>query len=107
VGYLQIGPDAMRADVRQIFAEQQAIGYPSTFVEGEQETREYLQELFPEWRAEGVTCVLHEHRGGYANNLPSLRGLAAKASAAGVRVRTGVTVTGIDPDARTLATGDG
>src|SRR5690606_5499010 len=93
VGYLQIGPDAMRTDVRQIFAEQQAIGYPSTFVEGERETREYLQELFPEWRAEGVTCVLHEHRGGCANNLPSLRGLAAKASAAGVRVRTGVTVT--------------
>lgn len=107
VGYLQIGPDAMRADVRQIYSEQQAIGYPSTFVEGEQETRAYLRGVFPDWRAEGVTCVLHEHRGGYANNLPSLRGLAAKASAAGVQLRTGVAVTGIDPDARTLSTEDG
>jgi glycine/D-amino acid oxidase-like deaminating enzyme len=29
VGYMQIAPEAMHADVAKIFAEQQAIGYPS------------------------------------------------------------------------------
>ena len=34
VGYLQIAPEAMHKDVAKIFAEQQAIGYPSVLVEG-------------------------------------------------------------------------
>jgi methylglutamate dehydrogenase subunit A len=107
VGYLQLGPEAMRADVRQIFAEQQAIGYPSTFVEGEADCRSYLRGLFPDWQAEGITCVLHEHRGGFANNQASLRGLAAKATAAGAEIRSGVRVTGIDADAHTVVTDQG
>lgn len=107
VGYLQAGPESMRADVRQIYHEQQAIGYPSTFVAGEAESRAYLRELFGDWRAEGVTCVLHEHRGGFANNQASLRALAGKAEAAGARIRPGVRVTGIDPDTRTVATDHG
>ena len=107
VGYLQLGPEGMRADVRQIFHEQQAIGYPSTFVEGEAESRAYLRGLFGDWRAEGITCVLHEHRGGFANNLASLRGLAARAEAAGARIRPGVQVTAIDADSRTVATDQG
>jgi methylglutamate dehydrogenase subunit A len=107
VGYLQAGPEAMQADVRQIFTEQQAIGYPSTLVEGEVATRQYLTELFPDWRGEGITCVLHEHRGGFANNRASLRGLAAKAEAAGASIRTGVTVTGLDAGARVVHTDAG
>jgi methylglutamate dehydrogenase subunit A len=35
VGYLQISPESMHADVAGIHAEQAAIGYPSTLVEGE------------------------------------------------------------------------
>ncbi|HEX6335797.1 MAG TPA: FAD-binding oxidoreductase [Jiangellaceae bacterium] len=107
VGYLQIGPEGMRADVRQIYGEQQAIGYSSTFVEGSAESRAFLRELFPDWRAEGISCVLHEHKGGYANNQAALRGLAAKAEAEGVRILPGVTVTGVDADARTVITADG
>jgi len=107
VGYLQLGPEAMRADVHQIFTEQQAIGYPSTFVEGESESRTYLRELFPDWRAEGITCVLHEHRGGFANNRASLRALATKAEAAGARILAGVQVTDIDADAHTVHTDGG
>ena len=96
VGYLQAAPEAMRDGVRQIHTEQQAIGYPSTLVEGEVECRDYLRDLFDDWQAPGITSVLHETRGGYANNQASLRGLAAKAAAEGVRVRTGVRVTGFD-----------
>ncbi|MBA3308613.1 MAG: FAD-binding oxidoreductase [Nocardioidaceae bacterium] len=98
VGYLQAAPEVMRANVGQIHAEQQEIGYASTLVEGEADCRSYLGDLFGDWQAPGITNVLHEHRGGYANNLASMRGLAAKAEAEGVRIMTGVRVTGTDVD---------
>ncbi len=96
VGYLQAAPESMRAGVQQIHAEQQAIGYPSTLVEGEAACRAYLQDIFGDWRAEGITNVLHERRGGYANNRASMHGLADKAAAEGVRILTGVQVTGLE-----------
>jgi glycine/D-amino acid oxidase-like deaminating enzyme len=98
VGYLQISHDAMRAGVAQIHSEQQDIGYPSTFIEGERESRAYLLGLFDDWQAQGVTSVLHEKRGGYANNMASLRGLAAKARAAGVRIVDDTRVVGMRVD---------
>jgi len=96
VGYLQAAPATMDADVAQIHAEQQHIGYPSTLVEGRARCRDYLRELLGDWQAPGITNVLHEHRGGYANNRASLRGLRAKAEAEGVRVLTGVQVVGFE-----------
>jgi len=99
VGYLQISPEVMHAQVAQIHAEQQAIGYPSTFVEGAEECRAYLQDLFTDWQAQGITSVLHERRGGYANNKASMRGLAAKAEGEGVAIHAGVRVTGLRVDA--------
>ena len=95
VGFLQAAPEAMHADVVQIFAEQQAIGYDSVLIEGEQDCLAYMQDMFPDWQAAGATTVLHEKQGGYANNKRSLAGLAAKARAAGVRIEAGVTVTGL------------
>jgi glycine/D-amino acid oxidase-like deaminating enzyme len=38
--------------------------------------------------------VLHEKKGGYANNIRAVRGLAAKAEAEGVQIAAGVRVTG-------------
>jgi glycine/D-amino acid oxidase-like deaminating enzyme len=93
VGYLQISPEVMHDDVAAIHAQQDAIGYPSTFVEGAEESRAYLEALFPDWQAKGITSVLHEHRGGYANNRASIRGLVTKAEAAGVRIVPGARAT--------------
>jgi methylglutamate dehydrogenase subunit A len=98
VGYMQISPEVMHDDVVQIYKEQQAIGYPSTLVEGEEECREYMRNIFHDWQAENITSVLHEHRGGYANNKASIQALAAKAQAEGVRIHTGVRVTGLRMD---------
>ncbi len=98
VGYLQAAPESMHAGVAQIHTEQQEIGYPSTLVEGERASRSYLNDLFGDWRADGITNVLHEQRGGYANNVASMRGLAGKAEAEGVRLLTGVRVVGLDID---------
>ena len=94
VGYMQISCEPMHEDVAQIYKEQKAIGYESAFIEGEADCTKYMQGLFSDWRAQGITSVLHEKRGGYANNTTAIYGLAKKAEALGVRVITGVEVTG-------------
>ncbi|MEJ7628983.1 MAG: FAD-binding oxidoreductase [Nocardioidaceae bacterium] len=96
VGYLQAAPEVMRAGVAQIHEEQREIGYPSTLVEGEAACNAYLRGLFRDWQAPGITNVLHEDRGGYANNRASLAGLEAKAAAEGVHIFSGVSVKGFD-----------
>jgi hypothetical protein len=98
VGYMQISPESMREDVKQIHAEQQEIGYESVFIEGEDESREYMLSLFDDWQAQGITSVLHEKKGGYANNTKAMYGLAKKVEALGVRIITGVEVTGFTKD---------
>src|SRR2546423_4613251 len=95
VGYLQIAPQAMYKDVAKIYAEQQAIGYPSVLVEGERDCREYMLAMFADWRAPGITAILHERRGGYPNKVRPLRGLAAKARAQGARSVSAVAGTGL------------
>ena len=98
VGYLQISHEGMHADVASIAEQQRAIGYSSTFVEGAAESTSYMQSIFSDWQAQGVTSVLHEHRGGYANNMASLKGLLGKAEAHDVNVVGGVEVLGFDRD---------
>ena len=93
VGYMQIAPEVMHADVAQIHEEQRAIGYPSALIEGEQECRLYMESLFHDWQARNITAVLHEKKGGYAHNMPSMMGLAAKAEALGVQIISPVSVT--------------
>jgi glycine/D-amino acid oxidase-like deaminating enzyme len=95
VGYMQIAPEEMHGNVASIFAEQQAIGYPSELIEGERACRGYLLGMFDDWQAPGVAAILHEKKGGYANNLRSLRGLTTKAEAEGVRIVPGIRVTGL------------
>ncbi|MBS1269416.1 MAG: 4-methylaminobutanoate oxidase (formaldehyde-forming) [Gammaproteobacteria bacterium] len=96
VGYMQISPESMHEDVASIAEQQKEIGYESVFIEGEKDSMDYMKSLFHDWRAQGITSVLHEKKGGYANNTSSLYGLANKAEAEGVRIMTGVTVTGFE-----------
>ncbi|MBA3253704.1 MAG: FAD-binding oxidoreductase, partial [Burkholderiaceae bacterium] len=92
VGYMQISPEVMHAQVGMIYEQQKAIGYESVFVEGEAESMQYMKGLFQDWQARNITSVLHEKRGGYANNMASLRGLAKKAKALGVEIFEGIEV---------------
>ena len=94
VGYMQISPESMHADVAGIARQQREIGYDSEFVEGDADCMKYMRGLFHDWQAKGITSVLHEKRGGYANNRASMTGLAAKAETEGVRILEGVSVTG-------------
>jgi len=105
VGYLQIAPEVMHADVATIYEQQRAIGYESELIEGEDDCRLYMQGIFDDWQAKNVTAVLHEKRGGYAENMPSMMGLAGKAEAQGARILSPVTVAGFETDGDGAVTG--
>jgi glycine/D-amino acid oxidase-like deaminating enzyme len=103
IGYLQIAPEVMRADVVQIFQEQRAIGYDSELIEGEDDCRAYLEGIFSDWQAKNVTAVLHEKKGGYAENMASMRGLRDKGDSLGVALHAPVRVTGFRVDGGAVA----
>ncbi|HEX5469941.1 MAG TPA: FAD-binding oxidoreductase [Gaiellaceae bacterium] len=99
VGYIALGPEVQEADLAATFERQERIGYRSVFVTGEAEVHRHMKELFPDWRAQGVTACLHELQGGFAFNKDSVEGLAEKARGEGVQILTGVKVTGIESGA--------
>jgi len=94
VGYMQISCESMHEDVGSIYEQQQAIGYESVFIEGETDCTSYMKDIYSDWQAGNITSVLHEKKGGYANNTKSMYGLAAKAEAEGVRIISGIEVIG-------------
>lgn len=98
VGYVQVAPENMHEDVVQIYEQQRDIGYDSVLVEGVDAVESYMRDLFPDWQARDLAVVLHEKKGGYANNTQSLQGLRKLAEHEGVRIQTGVRVTGINLD---------
>jgi len=99
VGYMQISPEPMHSNVSEIYQQQKEIGYDSVFIEGGKDCLQYMQKnIFHDWQAKNITSVLHEKKGGYAHNTKSLYRLADKAEAEGVRILTGVTVTGFRSD---------
>lgn len=98
VGYMQISSESMREDVASIYDQQRAIGYESVFIEGAAESERYMRGIFSDWQAQGITSVLHELPGGYANNTLAIHGLATKAEALGVRILSGLTVIGMPRD---------
>jgi glycine/D-amino acid oxidase-like deaminating enzyme len=97
-GYLAIGHSGQEADLTEVAARHERIGYPSELIVGEREVREYMKTLYPDWRTEGVSVCLHEKAGGFAFNREAMLGLAGKARAAGAQIIEGVTVTGFDLD---------
>ena len=89
----------MHEGVASIHAQQSEIGYPSVFIEGAADCMTYMSGIFDDWQAKGITSVLHEKRGGYANNVASMDGLSRKgqgrgrAHLEGVRVRLELRLT--------------
>ncbi len=92
VGYMALGPAVQEPDLIETYERQEKIGYRSTLVTGEAEVDAYMKELFPDWRAKGVTVCLHEHQGGFAFNKDSVMGLVGKCRSEGVEILTGVEV---------------
>ncbi len=92
VGYLQISSESMHDDVGSIYAQQQAIGYDSVFIEGDNACTSYMRGIFGDWQAQNITSVLHEKQGGFSNQTKTMYALARKVEALGVRILTGVEV---------------
>lgn len=94
VGYMQISSESMHDDVGSIYAQQQAIGYDSVFIEGENACTSYMRGIFDDWQAQKITSVLHEKRGGFSNQTKTMYAMAKKIEDMGVRILTGVEVKG-------------
>ena len=94
VGYMQISCESMHDDISEIYEQQQAINYTSTLIEGARDCRDYMRGIYDDWQAENITSVLHEKKGGFANNTKAMYGLAAKAEAEGVRIISGIEAKG-------------
>jgi methylglutamate dehydrogenase subunit A len=97
-GYVALGDGAQESDLTAVFERQQRIGYDSELILGEAEVQAHMLELFPDWRAPGLTVCLHERPGGFAFNRDSMLGLASKALAAGAQIEEGVEVNGFGLD---------
>ena len=96
VGYIALGAAVQEADLTATYERQERIGYRSELILGEAEVDGHMKELFPDWRARGVTACLHEHQGGFAFNMDSVQGLHGKCGEVGVTVHSGVEVTGFE-----------
>jgi methylglutamate dehydrogenase subunit A len=97
-GYIALGPAAQEPDLVEVHERHRRIGYDSELITGEHAVAAHMRALYPDWRAEGLTVCLHEHRGGFAFNRESMLGLADKARAAGAEIAEGVEVTGFARD---------
>lgn len=98
VGYVAVAGPRQQSDLESIYERQQKSGYRSRLILGEERVFEHMRTIFPDWKARGLTACLHELQGGFAYNLPSVLGLAAKAEAEGVRIITNVEVRGFATD---------
>lgn len=98
VGYMQISSESMHEDIASIYGQQQAIDYPSTLIEGRDDCLNYMRTILGDWQAENITSVLHEHKGGYANNKQAMQGLAKKLRALGVEFQFNTRVQAIERD---------
>lgn len=97
-GYVALGPATQDGDLTEVHERHQRIGYPSDLILGEAEVYAHMRDLFPDWRARGLTVCLHERAGGFAYNREAIEGLAGLAQGAGATIAAGVEVTGFVKD---------
>ncbi len=97
VGYIALGASVQQEDLVATYERQERIGYRSELIVGERDVDEHMKDLFPDWRAKGVTTCLHEHQGGFAFNMASVMGLVGKCESEGVTILSNVEVLGLEP----------
>jgi glycine/D-amino acid oxidase-like deaminating enzyme len=98
VGYVSAGEANQIADYERVTKSQNSVGYPSDIYVGK-EARKFLHGIWPDFKTEGVDVVLHEKVSGYAGTRQAVAGLARKCADHGVRIITGVEVTGYEAQA--------
>ena len=86
-GYIALGPASQEPDLVEVHERHRRIGYDSELITGEAAVAAHMRALYPDWRAEGLTVCLHEHRGGFAFNKESMLG-PGRQGARGRRARS-------------------
>ena len=93
VGYMQINSELMREGMSEVYEQQKEIGFESTFIEGELDCNTYMKNILPDWKAKGITSILHEKKTGYGANRGAINGIYKMALDAGAKIVEGVEVT--------------
>jgi len=96
VGYIAAVPEQQAADLERIAETHREIGYRSQLIRGVAEARAHMQGIFPDWKGETVSAVLHEAQGGWADPTMTLRNLAGMARSLGVQIVEGGEVVAFD-----------
>jgi glycine/D-amino acid oxidase-like deaminating enzyme len=96
VGYVAAVGEPQQEELAEIALGHAEIGYASELVLGAARASEHLRAIFPDWRAEGVTAVLHERRSGWTDAQRTVDFLAGMTRSLGVRVVEGAEVVGFD-----------
>ncbi|MGQ0603260.1 MAG: NAD(P)/FAD-dependent oxidoreductase [Anaerolineales bacterium] len=95
VGYVAAAEGKELAAYERVHKSQNAVGYPSDLYVGH-EAKKFLKSLWPDFNTESVDIALHEKVSGYAGTRQVVKGLAQKCADEGVRIFSGVEVTGYD-----------
>ncbi len=95
VGYVSCGESNQLADYERIHRSQNANDYPSDLYTGK-EAHKFLRSIWPDVDTRGIDVVLHEKCSGYSGTRQAMQGLAEKCAEHGVRIFSGVEVTGYD-----------
>ena len=95
VGYISCGEANQIPDYERIHRSQNSVGYYSDLYVG-REARQFLQKIWPDFKTNKVDVVIHEKVSGYAGTRQVMQGLAHKCAEHGVRILSGIEVTGYE-----------
>ena len=96
VGYIAAVPKEQVNDLICIHKKEQEIGYTAELHLGEANCQKHMGTMFRDFHCDGIEGVLHERRGGFASPAKAIAGLRQKVIDRGVRILSGVEVTGFD-----------
>jgi glycine/D-amino acid oxidase-like deaminating enzyme len=95
VGYISCGESNQIADYERIHKSQNSVGYHSDMYVGD-DARKFLKSVWPDFKTEGIDVAIFEKVSGYAGTRQVMKGLVQKCADHGVRILTGIEVTGYD-----------
>jgi glycine/D-amino acid oxidase-like deaminating enzyme len=95
VGYVGAAEARELPAFERLHASQNAAGYCSDLHVG-QDAKRFLKSIWPDFNTDNIDIALHEKISGYAGTRQAVRGLAQKCADHGVRIFSGVEVTGYD-----------
>jgi glycine/D-amino acid oxidase-like deaminating enzyme len=95
VGYISCGEANQVSDYELVNRSQNSVNYCADLYVGE-DARKFLKRIWPDFKTDGVEVANYEKVSGYAGTRQVMRGLAQKCAQQGVRILTGVEVTGYD-----------